>query len=45
MSPSQKRVALAKLYGPSWAAKVEKMSDAQVSAIYIKKLNEGAFKQ
>lgn len=43
MHVNEKRRLLSKLYGPSWAGKVEKMSDAQVSVIYMRKLNEGAF--
>lgn len=36
MSTLNERAALKKLYGPSWAARVDKMSDAQVVAIYRK---------
>lgn len=38
MSIDQMRDKLSKLYGPSWAEKVRKMSDKQVAAIYNKKL-------
>lgn len=37
------RKELSKLYGPSWVLKVERMSDRQVSAVYMRKLSEGAF--
>jgi len=43
MSEAQMRAALSKLYGPSWVKRVEKMSRAQVAAVYMRKLNEGAF--
>lgn len=36
-----KRQALMKLYGPSWAAKVKTMPNAQVVALYFKFKNEG----
>lgn len=36
MSPAQKRDALKRLYGPSWAGKVEKMSDNQVHSVYMR---------
>jgi hypothetical protein len=43
MPVSEMRKLLSKLYGPSWAGKIDKMPDRQVSAIYTRKLNEGAF--
>lgn len=40
MSPAQKREALKKSYpGPKWADKVDKMSDKQVHATYMRLLN------
>lgn len=36
-----KRTVLRDLYGPSWKDKVDKMSDAQVVAIYFKFKEEG----
>lgn len=39
-----KRATLRTLYGPSWAAKVDKMSDAQVIAIYLKFTEKGIIK-
>lgn len=37
MSPAQKRKYVRELYPwPSWEKKVDKMSDAQVHAIYIR---------
>ena len=45
MSVGQMRVALSKLYGPSWAGTVEKMKDAQVYSVYMKHLNQGSFKK
>lgn len=38
------RKALKTLYGKSWAAKVDKMSDMQVLAIYRKFRSEGKIK-
>lgn len=43
MSTAQKKAALMKLYGPSWAGKVDKMSDSQIHAIYASKLNADEF--
>lgn len=34
MSVEQMREYLSKLYGPSWAERVRKMSDKQVYAVY-----------
>lgn len=39
-----KRTALRGLYGPSWKAKVDKMSDTQVIAIYLKFKDKGIIK-
>lgn len=36
MTTSQKRAAIRALYGDQWKAKVDKMSDAQVVAVYLK---------
>lgn len=41
MSPEQMRAYLTKLdYGPSWVIKVEKMSDKQVAAVYMRHINK-----
>lgn len=40
-----KRKYLGKLYGPSWAARVNKMSDAQVSAVYLRHINKNEEKK
>lgn len=45
MSIEQMRKALMSLYGPSWPAKVEKMSDKQVYSVYMRCLNRGMFKK
>lgn len=37
----QKRLAIRGLYGPAWQARVDKMSDNQVIALYLKFKNEG----
>lgn len=39
MSVTQMREKISKLYGPSWAGKVYKMSDQQVAATYMRLLN------
>jgi hypothetical protein len=39
-----KRAALRGLYGDAWKAKVDKMSDAQIVAIYLKFKSEGKIK-
>ena len=39
-----KRATLRTLYGPQWAAKVDKMSDAQMLAIYLKFQSKGIIK-
>lgn len=36
-----KRAALRGLYGDAWKAKVDKMSDKQIIAIYLKFKSEG----
>lgn len=36
MNAAQQRAAIRALYGPDWKAKVDKMSDKQVVAIYLK---------
>ena len=42
MSPEQKRLAVTLAYpGGAWASKVEKMSDAQVHAVYIHLFSAG----
>jgi hypothetical protein len=43
MPVTEMRKMLSRLYGPSWAGKVEKMSDKQAATVYLRKLNEGAF--
>lgn len=40
-SVSIKRASLRTLYGPEWAAKVDKMSDAQIIAIYFRFSRKG----
>lgn len=40
----QKRMAIRGLYGPGWAKKVDKMSDKQVLALYLKFKLEGKIK-
>lgn len=41
MSPEQKRKFVEEAYvGPKWAAKVSKMSDAQVHSIYMRLINK-----
>jgi hypothetical protein len=40
MTPAQKRAYLSKQYGPTWAGRVEKMTDAQVSAVYTRMINK-----
>ncbi len=44
MSIQEKRRILSKLYGPSWVAKVDRMHDNQVAAIYEAKLASGELK-
>ena len=45
MSNEQKRYYVTKAYnGDSWAAKVSKMSDAQVHSIYMRLLYNGRLK-
>lgn len=39
-----KRAALRGLYGDSWKARVDKMSEAQIIAIYFKFKKEGKIK-
>lgn len=39
MSIAQMRNVLSRMYGPSWAGKVERMSDKQVAATYMRLLN------
>lgn len=42
MSPEQKRAAITRVYpGDTWQERVEKMSDSQVSAIYLRLLDKG----
>ncbi len=42
MDVQQQRAAIANVYpGPSWAKKVQNMSDAQVTAIYLRFVAEG----
>ncbi|QPX62513.1 hypothetical protein SEA_TRUCKEE_49 [Arthrobacter phage Truckee] len=42
MTNQQKRDAVAKAYpGDGWSKKVQKMSDAQVHAIYMQLMNAG----
>ncbi len=42
MTDAQKRQYVYNLYdGPKWKKRVDKMSDAQVVAIYLKHLNDG----
>lgn len=36
MTTAQKRAAIRALYGADWKARVDKMSDNQVVAIYLK---------
>lgn len=36
MTPDQMRRAIRTVYGMQWRAKVDKMSDAQVVAVYLK---------
>lgn len=45
MPVTEMRRTLSRLYGPSWAGRVDKMSDRQVAAVYLRKLDEGAFKK
>lgn len=40
----QKRIAIRDLYGPAWKARVDKMSDQQVIALYLKFKKEGKIK-
>jgi hypothetical protein len=40
----QKRNAIRDLYGPAWKARVDKMSDKQIIALYLKFKNEGKIK-
>lgn len=40
----KKRIAIRDLYGPAWAKRVDKMSDSQVIALYLKFKNEGKIK-
>lgn len=44
MDIQQKRVAVINMFGGTqrWMAKVQQMSDAQVTAIYLRKLNEAS---
>lgn len=44
MGMSNERHALKMMYGPKWQAKVDKMSDSQVIAIYLKFKKEGKIK-
>lgn len=39
-----KRATLRSLYGPQWQSKVDKMSDAQVIAVFMKFANKGIIK-
>lgn len=41
---NNKRTVLRDLYGPGWKAKVDKMTDSQVIAIYLKFTKEGKIK-
>lgn len=40
MNDAQKREYLSKLYGPSWALRVSRMSEKQVAAIYLREINK-----
>ena len=45
MSPERKRLAVTRAYpGERWAAKVAKMTDAQVHVTYMRLLNQGKLK-
>lgn len=44
MSAHKERLALRDLYGDSWRARVDKMKDAQVIALYLKFKREGKIK-
>lgn len=44
MPVAQMRNLVSKKYGPSWAKKVERMSDPQVAAVYMRMLNQGLLK-
>jgi hypothetical protein len=44
MAAHSERQALKSLYGKQWAARVDKMSDQQVIAIYLKFKSEGKIK-
>lgn len=44
MDQRQMRIELRKFYGTQWASKVDKMSDKQVIALYLKFKKEGKIK-
>lgn len=45
MSPEQMKREILKVYsGPNWAFKVEKMSDKQIAAVYLRFMNQGKLK-
>lgn len=44
MDSNQMRLRLMDMYGPSWKAKVQKMSNNQVLAVYRKFQQEGKIK-
>jgi hypothetical protein len=44
MPVAQMRKLISKKYGPSWAKKVERMSDPQVAAVYLRMLDKGLLK-
>lgn len=45
VSPEQMKREILKVYsGPNWAFKVEKMSDKQIAAVYLRFLNQGKLK-
>lgn len=44
MNPNQMRIELMKFYGPQWQQRVKKMSDKQITALYLKFKQEGKIK-
>lgn len=44
MNINQKRARIREFYGEQWKRKVDKMTDAQVAAVFLKFLLEGKIK-
>ena len=44
MNANQMRIELRKFYGPQWASRVDRMSEKQIVALYLKFKKEGKIK-